>query len=316
MLIEQLKEIMPSYEKYLKKKQLSEKTIKQYTLLISKFIEYLDNEYVNAPNNIEYVNKEQVLTFIEQKAKQGASVHNQDTYFKFIKYFFNYLYEKQTMKTLILHDVPGFVVDREQYDREFGYFTIDEMDKIINTAKKIQESQKDYFSYRNYLIIFILTYSGLTLSELYNLEENDIDFDEKKLTIKGVKNGSEARRIHISKYLIEILKEYLAKKNSFTTMLYLFVSRENKRLSLRSIQRSVEEIINESGIEEKGRTFSPRTIRHSTIKIMVENEMELPIISNITGLELRSLYKYIEEFTSVPDIKEELYLEDHPILAK
>ena len=112
------------------------------------------------------------------------------------------------------------------------------------------------------------------------------------------------------------MPDYLKVKNSKKDFLYLFVSRENSRWAVRSIQRSVNAIIEKSNVRQGDRTLSPKTIRHTVIKTLIENEIELPIICNITGLEINTLYKYIEEFTTLPDLKEELCLEDHFIFNK
>jgi site-specific recombinase XerD len=93
------------------------------------------------------------------------------------------------------------------------------------------------------------------------------------------------------------------------------VSAVGNQLSRRGIQTAVKNIIKESGIGKKNKTCSSKTIRHTAIKTMVENEVELPVIANICGLDQKTLFKYIELFSSLPELKEELYLEGHPLFS-
>lgn len=316
MLIKQLESIIPDYIEYLKEKQLSENTISTYMLSIRKYIEYLDRKCTNPPNRLENVTEPHVMEYVEYKKGQGSSVHNQDQCFKTIRYFFEYLYHhRKTMRVLILQNIAGFVLHRDKFDRDYGYFTREELIQILETAKVRYEETQTYIYFRDYLIMVMFCYSGLTLSELENLDDGDIDFENDKITIRGVKNKSLPRSIHMSKFIKLTMGEYLALKKAYADLPYLFVSREKNRLAKKSIQNIVKEIMISAGIEsDSSRRLSPKTIRHTFIKTLIEEEVELAVICNIMGLELKTLHKYIEKFTTVPDLKEEKILEDHPIL--
>jgi len=182
--------------------------------------------------------------------------------------------------------------------------------KIIDTARRMKENNKDFISFRNYTIILLLSYSGMTSKELRNLKDDDIDFENQLITVKG----KERRAFYLNSVMNSMLYSYIQLKNKKSKSEFAFPSRENKQLSKESLQRLVRNIVLEGEISSKNRELSPNTIRHSVIKMMVENKWDLPIISNICGLKPKSLYKYMDLFTPNAELKEVAYLDSHPFV--
>lgn len=310
MLLKQLKELIPEYEEFSRGKGLSIDSIEMRVLYIKKFIEYMEKIYVNPPKNIEYINNEHVFSFLEWKRKHVGSIYSLDNYFKNIKYFFDFMYDEKNMKNPVLRNIPGPIVDRDKHDRQYDYFTEEEMKMIIATAEREKEINQDFISFRNYTIILLISYAALSLKELRNLKDYNIDFDNKLITIKN-KNG---RTFYLNSKIYKVLNSYLKYKNKKYNSDYVFPSRQSTQISSRAVQNLVRSIVIKSGIKEKGRDLSPNTLRHSVIKIMVENKWELPVISNICGLKQKSLHKYIDLYTPNAELKEVIYLDDHPFV--
>lgn len=310
MLLKQLKGLIQEYEEFCKTKGLADESIEMRVLYITKFIEYMDKIYINPPKALENINNEHIFSFLDWKKKQGYSIYSIDNYFKNIKYFFDFMYDNKSMKNPILRNIPGPIEDRDKHDREYDFFTKEELLKIIDTAKCIKETNNDFISFRNYVIILLLCYSGMTLKELRNLKDNDIDFENQLITIRS-KGG---RTFYLNPIVNSILYSYVQSKNRHNKTEFLFPSRENEKISKRAVERLVKNIILNSGVVPNNRELSPNTIRHSIIKIMVENKWELPVISNICGLQLKSLYRYIDLVTPNAELKEKAYLDSHPLI--
>jgi integrase/recombinase XerD len=258
MLLKQLKDLINEYEQYCHAKGFAKESIELRILLITKFIEYMDKIYINPPKNIEYINDEHVNSFLKWKEKQGYSIYSIDNYFKNIKYFFDYMYDNKSMKNPVLRNIPGPIVDRDKYDRQYDFFTKEEMLKIIDTARGMKENNKDFISFRNYTIILLLSYSGMTSKELRNLKDDDIDFENQLITVKG----KERRAFYLNSVMNSMLYSYIQLKNKKSKSEFAFPSRENKQLSKESLQRLVRNIVLEGEISSKNRELSPNTIRH------------------------------------------------------
>lgn len=134
MLLNQLKEVLPEYIEYSYSKGLGEYSIRMRELYIQKFIEYMDKIYVNPPNQIEYINDGHIFSYLDWKKEQGRAIYSLDNYFKNIKYFFDYMYDKKNMKTPVLRGVPGPIVDREKHDRQY--------DSLRNSVLKMMVEKK------------------------------------------------------------------------------------------------------------------------------------------------------------------------------
>ncbi|WP_432408609.1 tyrosine-type recombinase/integrase [Wukongibacter sp. M2B1] len=312
ILSEKLNEYIPAYKKYLLKRNLKDETIEQYILCVRKVMEYLDKYYGNTLIDFEDIEDDHILQFKQFKKSEGSSEYNQLTYLKNAKYFFQFLYKEYKMINVpLLINIRVTIHNKEKHVRDFHFFSKEEIARIILKAKETYLDTHDYIHYRNYIFIVLAVYAGLSLAELHELKDSDFDFEDKTINIRS----GRVRSFYMSDGLFNILQDYTTIKNSWCSNLdYFFISRQKEQWSAKAIQDSLKQIIIDSGIEKNGRKFSPRTIRHTAIKTMVENKVELPIICNISGLKFKTLLKYIELFTPLPKLKESLYLEEHPLL--
>lgn len=308
-LINQFESLLSYYNDYLDEKGLNNSSKEQYILRISKFLEYMDNEFVNPPSKLEYVNEEHVLNFLEYKKQMGSSIANCDNYLRSIKAFYVFLYERGTLKNFILYGIES-ELERTKISRSYDYFSQAEIFKIINHAKVKYNKEPNYTNSRNYLIILLIVYAALSLQEIYSLDDGDIEIKTRNLYIRTEKS----RTIHISEFLANAIEEYRELRAKYGNDKSLFVSKYNTRLSRKAIQGAVKNVIMDSGIIPNGRSLSPSTLRHTAIKTMVENNVELPIICNICGLDLSSLTKYFKLSANLQSLKEQLYLEGHPLI--
>lgn len=309
MLIEELNASMPSYKEYLLSKKLKGTSINQYCSSIERFIRYIDNNYVDKPSKLEYVNFDHIKRYIEYRKACNYSIGDLELSKNVIGYYFLFMYDKGKLKyPIYLKDIV--ITTNEYRKRQIEHFTVEEMETIISYAKEIYNNTKRFESYRNYIIIVLLYYAALTSSEIANIKISDLDFKNNKLKI----DTSRKRIIHISKKLMPILNEYLDLRMKYNKSNYLFTSQKNKGIDQRTIQVEVNKIIKNSGIDIGNRKPTPQTIRHTAIKTMVENDLPLHVITNITGLDAKTIFGYYQLYTTFPELKEELYLEENTLL--
>ena len=125
--------------------------------------------------------------------------------------------------------------------------------------------------------ILILVYSaGLRLGEVLNLQLNDIQFEKKRLFIRGAK-GKKDRCTILAEKAKEVLREYL---HVYQPAHWLFEGQHGGRYS----ERSVQAIFNRAKEKSKINPLATvHTLRHSFATHLLEKGMDLRYIQSLLG---------------------------------
>ena len=125
------------------------------------------------------------------------------------------------------------------------HLTLEESKKLLQTTKMptVNTHGNHNNSTRDFAIITLFLNCGMRLSELTNINMNDIDFNEQKLTVIG--KGDKERTIYLNKACINALQEYLKVRPhdgvKFNSRQALFLSEQKKRISNRTVQHIVKQ---------------------------------------------------------------------------
>lgn len=138
--------------------------------------------------------------------------------------------------------------------------------------------------------MLMLIYSaGLSLSELTNMRLADIQFDRKRVFVRGGKSKNDRYSL-LSEKMAASLREYFCE---YRTREWLFEGREGGPYSGRSVEAVFQRAMQKAGI----RTFATvRTLRHSFAVHLVEQGAGIHYIQEILGhesLKTTSIYNYL-----------------------
>lgn len=133
--------------------------------------------------------------------------------------------------------------------------------KVINAAKYGENPN------RNYCIVVMLAFCGLRLSELVNINNDDINGEI--LTVTGPKQREivlDALTLSsIDRYVTERTNYYCVDKKAF------FISdRKGKRMTARGMQEVLVKIFARAGLKDF--KYSAHDLRHTAAVMMLENE--------------------------------------------
>ena len=124
------------------------------------------------------------------------------------------------------------------------------------------------------------------MSELTNININDIDFENNKLTVIG--KGDKERTIYLNKACINSIKSYLEVRPhdavKFDSRNALFLSEQRKRISNRTVQYIVKQELKLAGIDSN--KYSVHKLRHTAATLMYKyGQVDIRAIQEVLGHE-------------------------------
>ncbi|MEG0022025.1 MAG: tyrosine recombinase [Bacilli bacterium] len=152
---------------------------------------------------------------------------------------------------------------------------------------------KDSFSARNKAMLELMYSSGLRVTELINLEPNDVDLINNTVIVMG--KGSKERIIPIGDYATEAVKNYLDNfmfKNKRSSK--LFINNHGDMMTRQGFFKVVKKIAIEKNIKTE---LSPHTLRHSFASHLLSHGADLRTIQQMLGhssISTTEIYLYVD----------------------
>ena len=140
---------------------------------------------------------------------------------------------------------------------------------------------KNFETIRNIAVIELLFATGVRVSELSNLSQNNIDLEEGFIKVVG--KGNKERVIQIcNKEMISVLDQYsnIAKNYRNNSTNCFFVNRLGKQLSEQSIRYVVKNL---SMLATINKHITPHVFRHSVATLLLEEGVDIKYIQIILG---------------------------------
>src|SRR6516162_6730506 len=224
-------------------KNRSNATIRAYQTDISQFISFLhaNNVSIQSPADVEKVD---VVEYLSSLAKRELTGIARARKMSAIREYFRFL---EGIGVVSKSPTTGIETPkREKNGRQV--LRSDEYTKMLSLAGA---------NPRDYAIIQVFLQTGIRVSELAKLTEEDIDLIKPAITVRG--KGSVEREIALEKKGIHALKSYKAvRPESFSKR--FFLNYKGDPISERGIRKLVVKYRKEAGITKKA---SCHTLRHT-----------------------------------------------------
>lgn len=166
---------------------------------------------------------------------------------------------------------------------------------------------------RDKAILELLFSGGMRVSELCNLNRDQVNLERREFTVRG--KGNKDRPIFISQSAADAIGKYLSSRSDSLKPLFLNNSRnihknlagsdgidtsEQRRLTPRSIQRIVSKYAQAAGITKH---VTPHTLRHSFATDLLMNGADLRSVQSMLGhsnIATTQIYTHVTD----PHLKE------------
>lgn len=143
---------------------------------------------------------------------------------------------------------------------------------------------------RDRALLETLYSTGVRVSELVDLNRNDLDFPGQTMHVRG--KGKKERIVPLGSHAMAAIRHYmtlLEPDQRFTTLrqrsmidnaLPLFVNKNGGRLSSRSVRRKLDKYLKAAGLDP---AISPHTLRHSFATHLLDNGADLRSVQELLG---------------------------------
>jgi integrase/recombinase XerC len=169
----------------------------------------------------------------------------------------------------------------------------------------------DLLSARDKAMLEVLYSSGIRVSELVELEMQDLDLQEGVLRVKG--KGRKDRLTPIGSQAIKALQRYFELRNSdprcqqSSSAVRVFLNKHGEPLSTRSVRRKLDKYLQMAGLDPG---ISPHTLRHSFATHLLNNGADLRSVQELLGHQSLSTTQIYTHLTTAR--MKEAYDSAHP----
>lgn len=271
---------MQSWNRYIKdfvsflkiERGLAENSIFAYQNDVKKLMDFCE------PRNLSplQVSTNDLKTFVKELYDLGLSARTQSRIISGIKQFYYFLALEGEVK-----DDPSELIETPRIGRKLPeVLTIEEIDALIS-AIDLSTDQ----GHRNKAILETLYSCGLRVSELVNLQFEQLFFDEGFIRVIG--KGNKQRLVPVSPSVKKEIDIYTKSVRNHQKIKpgnesYVFLNRRGAKLTRVMIFTIIKNLVEKIGLQK---TVSPHTFRHSFATHLLEGGANLRAIQEMLGHE-------------------------------
>lgn len=266
----------------------STKTIDEYYLDLRTFFRYINfSRGISSPStpfeeiSIDNVDKTLVasvtlletyefMNFLIREKSNNNSARSRKT--SSIRQFYKYLERNN-----FIDNNPMKELETPKQKKSLPkYLTLEQSIELLNAVE-------GPYKQRDYCIITLFLNCGLRLSELVGLNYNDIRTDN---TMRVIGKGNKERIIYLNQACIEAINAYKEVRpvDGVKDKFALFISRNNKRMSPKTVQAMVYKYLEKIGLNSQG--YSCHKLRHTAATLMYQTgNVDIRVLKDILGHE-------------------------------
>ncbi len=251
-------------------KNFSKHTVTAYSSDILSFLIWLNDRNIA---DVNYSVIREYLLYIQQfnytKTTTARKIASLRTFYRF-------LYRER-----VIESNPALGVHSPKRGKSLPEFlTETEIEQVLNNIK--MESPAGY---RNRTILELLYATGMRISELSDLNFENLNLDENEIKVFG--KGSKERIVLVSARAKKFLETYIKtvryliyKTENVSPSSPVFINKTGYRLQPQSVRLAIKDVVEKI---ELPKHVTPHVFRHSFATKMLENGADLRVVQELLG---------------------------------
>jgi len=257
--------LLESYIKTLH--HLSDHTRSAYQRDLAHVQNYCDKHDIRLWSDLD---GRQLRGFVAERHRQGIGGRSIQRNLSAIRSFYRHLVKEAKVKN---NPAEGIIAPKSPH----------KLPKVLDadqTIQLVEINEEDTLAIRDRAMLELIYSSGLRLAELISLNLNDIDFDDRIVTVTG--KGNKTRIVPVGRHAIKAIKRWLKRRTVMTneSEQALFISSRGKRISPRSVQDRLKQWAIKQGLPIH---VHPHMLRHSFASHLLESSGDLRAVQELLG---------------------------------
>ena len=269
---------------------LTSNTCNDYVNKVALFINYCGSKDLS---EIKQSTVDKYFIFIREKEVDGTIVETSDSYRQTtwcaLNKFFEFLHTRNYISTnYVKQIVKPKNRDLERINQNRIYLTKKDFKHIIDAARNGRVIKNRL---RNETILTILMATGMRIAALVSIDVDDIDFENKTLTV--IDKGTKRHLYYLSDQVVDILNSYVIERNRCALIQEkgLFISKTTgERMSIESVKEVVERCTKNA----LGKKLSPHKLRAGFCSILYKETHDIEFVRRAVGhSDIKTTQRYI-----------------------
>jgi integrase/recombinase XerD len=250
--------------------------------------------------SIDKANKADLLAFLAKRVEDGAKPRSTARQLSSFRRFFRYI-----MREGLRDSDPTADIEMPRIGRSLPKsLTEDEVDALLHAP-----NTDEPLGHRDRAMLELLYATGLRVSELINLRQSQVNFNQGVLRIVG--KGDRERLIPLGEEALRWLRDFIDGPRMEILLERqtdcLFPTRRGDRMTRQAFWHIIKRYAEKAGIEKK---LSPHSLRHAFATHLLNHGADLRVVQLLLGhsdLSTTQIYTHVAR-----ERLKDLHAEHHP----
>ncbi|WP_417798989.1 tyrosine-type recombinase/integrase [Terasakiella pusilla] len=282
-----LKQAIKTFLQNCRRKELSTHTIRAYELDLESFSQFCSCRTISA----DQIEAAHINEWVDHLHLKGLSASSRKRHLACLKVFCRWMEEEALIPSSPFHGLKLHIKLPKRLPRNIGqrqlqtlFSALEEIDASHGLARQTLK-----------LSLELLIATGLRISELCNIQLNDIDVEASTIRVSG--KGARERTVFIlDDELKQILLFYINRRNQLAIdQSYFLITPNGYRATPDYIRRKLHQFTNEIGLTQR---LTPHMFRHSAATLLLENGVDIRFVQRLLGhasLSTTEIYTHVSE---------------------
>lgn len=258
------------FEQWLFTEGKAAKTIESYVNDVKGFQTYLQEKL----NSVPVLSRFSFVRYKEHLMKEGYAVSTINKKINSLKVYNDFLRTKGVISESFIQlkrDRIKIAAGSEDNVEALSEEQVEHLLFYVENRSKV--------STRNKLIVYLLLYTGVRVSELVGIKIVDVDFLTSQLVVIG--KGGKRREIGLRQDVLQLVRDYMKEERSesnFSHSDYLLVSQRAEKMHRDAVRDWLAKISKEMGFK-----LHPHLFRHTFCTRLLKKGVDLTTVSKLAG---------------------------------